>query len=250
MSWSNCDISDLIVLPTNPDTMSRSSWGLHQVNIGTAPDVAHLSSTHLCPEEQQQLAGYHFPKRRHEWLAGRLAAKYAISNYRHQSLRPKDIVITSNAQGKPLALLPNQEKVHISISHSATKAVALAAIAPCGIDIQEITPALTRIKERFVWPQEEILLPQLAPDPLTALGLLWSAKEALRKTISLWPLLGLLENTLSAIAKEGNTCYLTLQSKPNHRPLPKYLPLVTVTMIDNMALAITISTNKPEPQLP
>jgi phosphopantetheinyl transferase len=73
--------------------------------------------------------------------------------------------------------LRNQDH-HISISHSHHRvAVFLDKKHICGVDLQHLTPKISRIKEKFLKPEE---LDRFAHDVKT-LTLLWSIKEALFK---------------------------------------------------------------------
>ena len=234
MSWLWREISAL--LQTGPE---ECHWSLFLVDIGNEDEVAGLSARHLVASEKRQLAGYRFPKRRLEWLAGRLAAKNAITRISSVPLASREITISTGKQGRPLAATSNGEDPHISISHSGQHAVGLAARRPCGVDLQEITPALEKIRQRFVRPEEENILPQLADAPRTALGLLWSAKESLRKSVPLWPLLGFLECAACGIKQhENGVRTITLRPCGHDRALPEQLPLTRVTTMNNMALAI------------
>jgi 4'-phosphopantetheinyl transferase EntD len=155
--------------------------------IEQGADLRFLT-TLLSPAENLLFASFKYPKRRLEWLGGRLAAKHCLcaldaagqttaSFYRDYALLP-------DAHGRPALDAPGFRGTAIpaiSISHSRGYAAALVtATRTCGIDIQLITAQLTTVKERFATEEELFLLHQV-PSPLTRLGIIWTAKEAVKK---------------------------------------------------------------------
>ncbi len=146
-------------------------------------------TTLLSPAETQLFASFTYPKRRLEWLGGRLVAKHCLSRlptagrmaptlYCEHSLLPDE-------NGCPhLDMLPNLEPAPaISISHSREYAAALVTTTvTCGIDIQQKTAQLARVQERFA-SEEELTLLQRISAPLTRLGIIWTAKEAVKKCL-------------------------------------------------------------------
>ncbi len=136
----------------------------------------------LAPDERRFLDRLTLPKRRREWLGGRLAAKYCLQQLLGES-RLSGCAILPGAQGQPLPQCgAGPCPCHISLSHSDGYAAAVAARSNCGIDIQRKTKKLLAVQERFARPEECALLERLA-DPLTGLALLWAAKEAVKKRL-------------------------------------------------------------------
>lgn len=84
--------------------------------------------------------------------------------------------VEKDEYGKPQML---NHKHHISLSHCKQYAAAISGPNAVGIDVEEVTPRVERIAKRFVHPREEQIVNQ--NDRLTALYVLWSAKEALYK---------------------------------------------------------------------
>ena len=71
----------------------------------------------------------------------------------------------------------------VSISHSGGYATALACPEGCcGVDIQQKNPTLLKVQERFA-SEEELAAFSPILSPLTRLGLLWAAKEAVKKCL-------------------------------------------------------------------
>lgn len=90
---------------------------------------------------------------------------------------------------KALALDPNQityasdgaplyPSVEISISHSKSMALVGRSESPLGVDVEQFTPKIHRIQKRFHHPQESF-----EGDETQGLVQLWTAKEALYKTL-------------------------------------------------------------------
>jgi phosphopantetheinyl transferase (holo-ACP synthase) len=79
--------------------------------------------------------------------------------------------------------------------------MAVAAAAPCGVDIQENRETLGRVRERFCSPAEGGLLSLRLPglEPSEHLALLWAAKESVKKAVLLEPMPGFLELELTRI---------------------------------------------------
>lgn len=139
----------------------------------------------LSPAETRLFASFTYPKRRLEWLGGRLAAKHGLSRLLASSLTYyRDYSLVPNAHGRPHLDPPsNQEHAPaISISHSRGYAAALVITTAggCGIDIQQKTGQLVKVQERFT-SREELAILDRIPDPITRLGMIWTAKEAVKK---------------------------------------------------------------------
>ena len=149
-------------------------------------DVSFLNS-----EERRIVEGYTLPKRRMEWLAGRLCVKEALLAYwqtftDHPALSATDIQIDYAPSGRPYVKTdpdPSPFRHDISISHSDAFGVAAAAGEQCGIDIQRTTDTLIKVQSQYCSPGEVAYLAEVLPDDsVTAgLGLLWTCKEAIKK---------------------------------------------------------------------
>ena len=143
----------------------------------------------LSPAERDIFQMFTLAKRRLEWLGGRLAAKYCLhrllADHRLNPTPWHRSTLLPDAHGRPCLMDPPPDLVSpgISISHSRRYAAALVCPSGrCGIDIQQTTPTLFSVRERFAKDQELALFPpQMAP--LTRLGLLWVAKEATKKCL-------------------------------------------------------------------
>ncbi len=141
----------------------------------------------LSPAEAGLFSGFRYPKRRQEWLGGRLVAKHCLSRRTTAGKMTSSFYceysILPDGDGCPRLDSPLQQAPAptISISHSREYAAALVtANAACGIDIQLKTAQLMTVQERFTSEKELALLLQI-PDQLTRLGMIWTAKEAVKK---------------------------------------------------------------------
>lgn len=198
----------------------------------------------LSPAEQTRYASLTHPKRQRQWLGGRLAAKQAVTALLAGIDPPllTALTIANDATGKPfVAGECIRQPLSLSISHSGDLAVALAAPAPCGIDIQQITPAMARVRQRFLSPAEEDAMSEaLAGLPeLTRLTMLWAAKEALRKLFSGPPVPAFSETVFCGCAKEDNG-HLLLFSSPQICHNAPHPLRVMATVHDRAILAASV----------
>ncbi len=150
--------------------------GLHALQAQGIVDATELQRFHSFP----------LIKRRLEWLAGRLAAKAALQQYcaardpQGPQALPATLVIDNDGHGRPsLARRLRCPQPFLSISHSQGLAAALVAPVPCGLDLQEMHDKLLRLRARFASPAEQAL--GSGHDALVWLGMLWAAKEAVKK---------------------------------------------------------------------
>jgi phosphopantetheinyl transferase len=166
----------------------------------------------LDKKEQQKLLELRYEKRHRQWLGGRICAKEAALQFLNNGLAASAELVAQHLQigiaasGRPLLTPHDQSESHpslpyISISHSGRYAMAAASSSPCGIDIQENHPTLLRVKDRFCTHAEETILTNSLetlhlPDHLT---LLWAAKEAIKKAVTLDHMPGFLDLTLTQV---------------------------------------------------
>ncbi len=113
------------------------------------------------------------PHKRLQHLAGRYLLRFLFPDFPNEEIEIADT-------RKPF--LPD-EQYHFSISHCGDYAAALVSSnARVGIDIENITPRVERIKEKFLHPDELLFVHQHTMEQQIALlTLLWSAKEAMFK---------------------------------------------------------------------
>lgn len=179
----------------------------HRVLNGNHPE---LVNTWLNSEEKNQLERYSFEKRRTEWFLGRICAKQSTMDLLQcldiEAIDPLEITISVSPSGRPYLQLPALKGLEripdISISHSHDKVIGLAGNCRCGIDVQLLTDTLFKVRDRFCSETELALLNTTFEDELVQLGLLWVAKEAIRKSLESSRPAGFLSMHLSEVRRE------------------------------------------------
>ncbi|NNK12781.1 MAG: 4'-phosphopantetheinyl transferase superfamily protein, partial [Desulfofustis sp.] len=152
---------------------------------------SQLIDAWLTADEKLQLERYTFEKRRNEWFLGRICAKQStielLAQLGIKSINPLEITIAVGTSGRPYLKLPEINGLEripdISISHSHGKVTGLAGNCHCGIDIQLLTDTLFKVRDRFCSRPEMALLTDTSEDERAQLGMLWVAKEAIRKSL-------------------------------------------------------------------
>ena len=102
--------------------------------------------------------------KKQQFLASRLLLKVELGNWKTYH----------NPNGKPHPINNSSE---ISITHDKGIAGLIKSMKPCGIDIQEITPKVIRVKSKFVNENDFYSISEKEKD----LTVLWCAKETLYK---------------------------------------------------------------------
>lgn len=215
------------------------------------PDFRHL--LHL--NEVSTLSGYRFPKRRSEYLTGRICAKMAVQRFFDLSqTHPTapllhEIEIASTENGRPIACLqrPQAEelKLDISISHSGEYGVALATASKCGIDVQLQNLTLLRVQEKYCSKAEDHLLEASLTnhENLTRLTMLWAAKEAAKKALSHWQMPGFHELEVWQAQRCTNciviSLHVTTTQTDKVRKMPEQVKVVT-GIFNDYVLAICL----------
>ncbi|MEE9611893.1 MAG: 4'-phosphopantetheinyl transferase superfamily protein, partial [Desulfatiglandales bacterium] len=153
-------------------------------------DEEELLREQLTGEEIKRYRSLKHPKRRLEWLAGRIVAKGAIRIYLGSNAPlPSAIEVESSPDNAPHIVIKGEEAdsalPHISISHSSDMAVAVAAQSlGVGIDVEEITESILEIADEFSTNEEvERVSKCTGPDRLIVLVSIWAVKEAARKAV-------------------------------------------------------------------
>ncbi|MGX9726365.1 MAG: 4'-phosphopantetheinyl transferase family protein [Candidatus Electronema sp. VV] len=147
----------------------------------------------LSGAEQEFFQQLRHPKRRREWLGGRIAAKAALllnlpenAAFTAQARR---LTILPDAQGRP-TVSGGADNFALSITHSGRYVAALAVQGRhCGIDLQIISAKLPLLTKYFAAAAELELLagqPELGGEA-AALTMLWAVKEAVKKSLPQQP---------------------------------------------------------------
>jgi len=158
-----------------------------------ALEEEHLGVHCLSTNEQRFLDRLKFPKRRKEWVSGRLAAKAAALKLLQRDLDPERLEILPSITGEPVLRVsgapPDAEPVRVTISHSGEIAGAAAfrtsEAGAVGLDIERIGPVDPALHHLAFTPGEISHLQMTADDgELGRLVLrLWTAKEAVLKAV-------------------------------------------------------------------
>ncbi|MCE7737291.1 MAG: 4'-phosphopantetheinyl transferase superfamily protein [Candidatus Heimdallarchaeota archaeon] len=126
----------------------------------------------LLPKEKERFDNFKIPKKRNEWLAGRIAAKFSLSYV--LGIPFNTIEILKDENRSPFAFV-NNIKTHVSISHS--NGMALSTVKDNTIDLELISkrhPAF--IDESFSLGEVEKY--DLHNADHNFLTMLWTMKEA------------------------------------------------------------------------
>lgn len=173
-------------------------------------NLTALAAAWLTPEERSQLAQFSFEKRRSEWLLGRICAKQSVlelldGSRDGRALGPGDLTIKVGPSGRPY-LSDSDDAIaglDFSISHSHEKVIGIACRGPCGVDLQYFTDTLFKVKDRFCTGAEMALLDTTEQDERMLLGLLWAAKESIRKSLCTLEHPGFLAMRLERIRRDS-----------------------------------------------
>jgi phosphopantetheinyl transferase len=149
------------------------------------------------------------PKRRGEWLLGRIAAKDAVRLHLHATrglrIAPHEIPIAADAWGRPLpggeVLAAHDVALSVSLSHTDGIALAMAVEPPCGagIDVERLGRRRGDYAEAAFTPAEIALIDADGPARRAERALhLWCSKEAVAKALGR----GLMGNPMNLEALE------------------------------------------------
>lgn len=153
-------------------------------------DKERLLNEQLSFEEKKRFHSFAHPKRRLEWLAGRIVAKAATRMCFVTDIFPAPAINIQNLSNvSPRVIIEGVDSSvsipFISISHSKDMAVAIAAQhSGIGIDVQEVTGSIIEIAEEFSQLKERKLINNCVElNQSCALTIIWVIKEASRKAV-------------------------------------------------------------------
>lgn len=116
--------------------------------------------------------------RRREFIAGRMAAAVALRRWWHRCDRYE--VISDN--GCPYVQPATAQPPGLSISHDGSCAVGVCADRPVGVDLCRTTSRLKRVSAKLLNECDRFgMLEHELGSSLSALAVLWAAKEAVGK---------------------------------------------------------------------
>ena len=144
----------------------------------------------LSTEELRRFDQLRFPKRRDEWLLGRITAKTLLRRCVPEldGIEFRCLTIANHPQGAPYALLNGDPLPYpLSITHRAGLAAAAVTTSPgigLGIDLEWVEERDASFYTDYFTPGESRVLTEVASGELASIGtLIWSAKEAMLKAL-------------------------------------------------------------------
>jgi 4'-phosphopantetheinyl transferase len=133
----------------------------------------------LTPEEQARRDRYKSETVQRQFAVTRSLLRRLLGHY--LNLSPLEVMLTSNAEGKPELLQP---ALHFNVSHSDTHALVAIANRPVGVDLEAIRPMPTagQLVERF-FEADELAIYHSLPETKRLRGFFhgWTCKEAVLK---------------------------------------------------------------------
>jgi phosphopantetheinyl transferase (holo-ACP synthase) len=164
-----------------------------QIRALPVPPAGEIGSLTTClsGSEHELMATYRHPRRRGEFVAGRLAIKHALLDARYEAMRvclPGPLSPSVAAAAQRMQVMPDPDgrpqlwdedcaaRTYVSIAHAAGWAAGGCSPLPIGIDIVDIE-APTAVPDDHPW------LAGIAPDWRRRLrALLWGIRECLLKS--------------------------------------------------------------------
>lgn len=166
----------------------REDWsGTAYFSWVISDDYPQLSQNHtffLNTEECLRYSSMKFERRRTSFLLGRYASKKALSCYFDEP-DLSAIAIVSGVFGQPVVHYLSSSPAALTISHTLQAACAIASpgVHPMGLDFESIDEAKSEVIKSQMTPDELALLVDTTGSEITALTIMWSAKEALSKIL-------------------------------------------------------------------
>ncbi len=157
---------------------------------GSALTFSLPLETIFSTEEIERINGLRFPKRRWEWMFGRITGKQLLKVCETSCIGkslPK-IRIENEPEGAPYAMVENQIVPGcLTISHSGRFAMAAHSPNPglqIGVDLEQVEHRAESFLFDFFTPAE-VRIAQSLPDAVrdTWITIAWSAKESVLKAI-------------------------------------------------------------------
>jgi phosphopantetheinyl transferase len=165
---------------------------------------AEAAATHfLTAEEQAERARLQQPARRLEWLGARICLKTLLLRRRWVD-DPRDCEVVKDPRGRPrlarLTASGPDVRYQCSLSHKDRFACTAISSAPgvrIGVDIETVSPRLSRVAAAFVHDRDIVL-----DEPLSVerLAILWTLKESCSKVLGRGLAMPLLDVTCEEIA--------------------------------------------------
>ncbi len=178
--------------PGQPNDMVVASVGRTVIPGGNLDWICRLCLTH---PEIDLFNTLDSPRKKWEWLYGRLAAKDAVRMWMRQhfdieQMHPLSFAILNDEQGCPyVQLLEDRPGVpFISISHVQDRSFAAVSHMPVGIDVEPADREIDTAAKTFITSPEEFgLMASMAgvQEESQSLLRLWCAKESVGKSLGI-----------------------------------------------------------------
>jgi holo-[acyl-carrier protein] synthase len=168
----------------HPEPLAIASTDVKRIESAYREDPRQVL-TQLAGQEQSFFETLQNPKRKLEFLAGRIAGKAAVRLLENtKTLNANQIRIIREDNGQPRVQLETcLSGPRLSIAHSKDVAVAVASRGDkIGVDVEEIQGSIRDIRDQFSDEQElEIVSRCIRASIYKRLTHLWVIKEAVRK---------------------------------------------------------------------
>jgi 4'-phosphopantetheinyl transferase len=167
-------------------TLERDGWrgraAMAWVPASQYEPLAARAADFLGHREHDTFRAFEFLRRRAAYLLGRYAAKTALAAIAPH-LDPRAIDIVPGCFQQPV-VEGGTENIGVSISHTASAACAVAFPDghPMGIDLEGIDASRVDVM-RTQLSAKELELSRASADTATITTVMWTAKEALSKTL-------------------------------------------------------------------
>lgn len=197
------------------------------VDLKTLPPSREV----LTAKEQLYYETLRVPKRRSEWLGGRVALKKLIAKAEKVNL--KQVEVLPNLEGKPtITVNGNSWEYAFSITHSHGVAVAAIDLQAdfIGIDLEKIEHRIDAWKTGFFHQDE---LTGDGDDFLTAL---WTQKEAVVKLLGT----GLSVNSFDVRCIQGKVCFYATALEIYNKLSRPQITLTTSSLLPGFMFTIAV----------
>lgn len=132
----------------------------------------------LSADESARYSSFPTEERQREFLLGRVALRTLLSD--QFGGPPENFVLQVSDAGAPMV---EGHPVHVSLTHSDDRAVAVIANVPVGVDLEPVTERPEAVHRFLLRPDEYALLETLPMEPDAAFILCWTLKEATLKAM-------------------------------------------------------------------
>lgn len=167
-------------------------WCVGEAGSKGAGLIPVLADRYLSAQELSRFTQMRFPKRRDEWLVGRITAKSLLTQCVPElsGVNDRRLTIANRPEGAPYVLLDGEPlPLQLSLSHReglAAAAVVLSNEVGLGIDLEWVEDRDASFYADYFTTGEVRLLNEFSSDQTAWAGtLIWSAKEAMLKALGL-----------------------------------------------------------------